>query len=617
VEKIHINIFQSKEDTKVDPLTTSWDNIVAFFTSPHETTEDKFKVTLFNFVKYKDLSEVPDYSEDWIMDPWTGKSYVRRKQVNIVENDVFVIDYDDTSSLKDVKSRFQDYEYIYYTSYRHLHDDKTEKFRFIIPFTKSVPSWREKDEYGNVVSEGEWYRIIDSLKEITGPCDLKSFDPNTIYNKPSCPKSRLHLSQSGYHKGKKLDWTQLDRSEFISSELYSNKEAYKSDIDVDCLDPDTILQTKHGPIKISDVTGKIEGVLCPNPQHNDKNGTEFVRRVEDTGNIFVHCKKCNRNYYMRRGEGPSNKEKEKHYKSQDDLIDDVLEFPDDKIYENPDDRKLVISHLEKIRRIIDKDVGHGHSMKPEVYVPTDLYLRRFKSHIIYMTEGAGKSRLVLDMAKDGNKIIFACKSWEQVEAKYQEYLKIGINNGFNVKVIRSKDAKSRRRFKTKLVRSEQEHPYTTSRILDEESIQQFIKNNPDLSPEFIRLSWQFFTSDKLPFDSIPRLENDEDVEIDNDEVYQLPPGHKIRIILTTFEQLRIHKLKNVNIPKDWLIWFDDPDIMDMVDIEPYDTSKWKELSDKDFEKNTKEINGTTYFRRNFHQSLGYSLKEYKCIYTTT
>jgi len=49
-----------------------------------------------------------------------------------------------------------------------------------------------------------------------------------------------------------------------------------------------------------------------------------------------------------------------------------------------------------------------------------------------MPEGSGKSRLVLELAKDGKKIIFACKSWEQVESKYKEYLSTGEKEGFNV-----------------------------------------------------------------------------------------------------------------------------------------------------------------------------------------
>lgn len=628
LKDIHINIFQSKEDTRVDPLETSWENIVTFFTSPHDIVEEKFDAPLFNLVKYKDLSLVPEYSENWIMDPHTYKSYVRRRQVNVLENDAFIIDYDDSISLDEAKERFKDYEYIYYTSHRHLHDGKTEKFRFIIPFTKPIPSSKEKDEYGNIINEGDWYRIADALKTLTGPCDPKSFETNTIYHKPSCPKSRIELSQSGHHQGIRLDWTQLQRTEFIKKESTFTGHDHKSKINIDYLEPDTIIQTKSGTIKLSDVTGKIEGVLCPNPAHHDTNGSEFARKVESNGNIFVYCKKCEKKFYMLRNDSPSNNETtyiteyvskraEKYAQEhrQRSFIDEVLEFPNNKIYEDPKDRDLVIQQLNDIKTTIDKDVGYTRGTKHPV--TTDLHTRKYKSHIIYMTEGAGKSRLVLDMANDNQKIIFACKSWEQVESKYSEYLQYGIKCGFNVKIVRSKDAKARLRFNTKVIRGEQKHPYAPAKILDKESIEEFIKNNTDLSPEFIRLSWNFFTTDKLSFDKIPYQQEEGPNSLFEDGLTQPLSDNNTRIILTTFEQLRIHKLKNVRIPKDWIIWFDDPDIMDVVDIEPYDTDKWEELPDDEIDKKTKEINKKRYFKRNMYQSLGYSLKDYKCIYTTT
>ena len=615
MSNIHINVFQNKEDTRVVPLKTSWENIVTFFTSPHEIVDDKFSVSLFSCVKYRDLTQIPDYSEDWIMDPVTSKSYVRRKQVNILENDCFVIDYDDTSTIKEVKERFKDYEYVLYTSHRHLYDGVTEKFRVIIPFTKPIPSWRERDEKGKVIDEGEWYKVRDSLKQLTGPCDPKSFDPNTIYNTPSCPETRKDVGFSEYHQGKTLDWTLLKKTENI---VHSNTETevyVKFDVETKEIDPDTILQTSDGDIKISEVTGKIEGVVCPNPEHNDVNGTEFVRRVEDTGNIFVHCKKCKTNFYMRRDDHPSKLETKKEYDNKDDLLEDLFEYSDEKIYEDSSDRDRVIQQLNDIKTIINDDVGYNRGGNTPVY--TDLYLRKYKSHIIYMPEGSGKSRLVVEMAKEGGKIIFGCKSWEQVESKFDEYQSFGIKLGFNVKVLRSKEAKARKRFKTKLVRSEQRHPFSGSRILDEESIQEFINNNLDLSEEFIRLSWQFFTSDKLSFESIPRHDFNSEGELYSDDISPPFSDNNTRIILTTFEQLRIHKLKETHIPKDWTIWFDDPDIMDVVDIEQYDTDRWEELPDKDHERKTIEINGKLYFRRNYKQSLGYSLKDYKCIYTTT
>ena len=111
--------------------------------------------------------------------------------------------------------RFKEYEFVYYTSYRHLYDGETEKFRLIFPFHKPIPSWIKNNEYG------EWYQVIDSLKEFSGPCDPKSFEPNTIYNLPSTPESRIDTTRSGYNKGKLLDWSEF---ELVSVEEEENKD---------------------------------------------------------------------------------------------------------------------------------------------------------------------------------------------------------------------------------------------------------------------------------------------------------------------------------------------------------------------------------------------------------
>lgn len=602
----------------VVPSEGTWDQIVQFFTSPHEIIDNKTDAKLFNFAHYKDLSQTPNSPEYWIHNNITGQCYVRRKQINLIENDCFVVDYDDTSSIGEVRERFQNFEYILYTSYRHLHDEKTEKFRVIIPFKTPIPSWREFDEYGNIADEGDWYKVKESLKQITGPCDNTSFNPNTIYNLPSCPSSRVDVSFSEHHKGEPLDWTLLEKIALKPNHSTSTLPTNQN-IDKGYLPPDTILHTKTGDIKLSEVTGTIQGILCPNPEHNDQKGSEFAKRVEHSGNIFVYCKKCNKSYFMKRDSYSTSDEKplspQQKRIQYEQLLDDLFEYPDSKIYQDPEDRELVKKELDSIKKIINEDVGYTRGAPHPVTI--DLHTRRYKSHIIYMTEGAGKSRLVLDMANDGQKIIFACKSWDQVEGKFKEYTEAGKAGDFGVKIIRSKDAKARSRFNTKVIRGEQKHPFTPAKILDEETIEAFIQNNPDLSPEFIRLSWQFFETDKLSFNEIPyQQEQGPDIFFD-DEITPSLADNNTKIILTTFEQLRIYRLKNVYIPKDWLIWFDDPDIMDVVDIEPYDTKKWEELSDEKLEKKTRDINGKTYFKRNPEQSLGYALKQYKCIYTTT
>jgi hypothetical protein len=557
--------------------------------SGHEVVEKKEDVKLFNATHYKEVDQIPDASEDWYMDS-QGFSYAKRRQVNIVEVDLLVLDYDGGTTIDEIKDRLREYEYVCYSSFCHLHDDKTHKFRVIIPFTKPIPAWKKHNRHGVAIDGGEWYQIRDSLESFVGPCDPASFNANQIYSIPSVPESRLDLAFAEHNKGKCLDWEQLEKKPFRSLDAGIDPSSGQSLVQVGQhhLEPDQILQTKNGSICVKDVTGKINGVLCP--FHPDTKPSEFIKKVEATGNVFLHCSTCNKNYYMRRDHSITSTLTAEQYKKGKDretrikpnrvyTADEILEFDYEGVYYDGEDRRRVLKQLKDIQDKIQLDKGYD----------TGGGKRIFKSHILYMPEGSGKSRLVLDMAKAGEKIIFACKSWEQIENKYD----------------------------SKVIRKDTSRPFSTGRILDKETIESFIKNNPDLSPDFIRLSWQFFSSDRLSFETIPHPEFDEDGNVVSEDMSAPLADVDTRIIFTTFEQLRIHRLRNTFIPSDWIIWFDDPDITDVIDIDPYDIDKWGELPDQRLDKETREINGKRYFKRNYNQSLGYSLRTHKCVYTTT
>lgn len=618
---MQLNVFFRKTDNKIKPVETTWDDIIVLFTAEHQTFPEKHQAKLFNAAEYLPPSEIPEDSDNLVEDKDTGETHTARRQVNLIQNHILVLDYDSDVTLEETLRRFKKYELVYYTSHSHMADDITHKFRVLIPFHKPVPSHKKS------TSVGDWYGIIEPLKEFAGPgCDPKSFDPNQIYEMPSAPQERMHLAQSGHNKGTNLDWKEFEQTNVEPvSRGYSAGKGASVPSSGQHLDPDQILETDQGPIRVKDIVGKIDGVVCP--FHNDKKGSEFVRKVESTENIFLFCKKCDCKYYMQEHEADSRRETTENPKKltkkqkkidQDKRKLDALHaegiFDFDVVYKDAEDRSQVKEQLREIQKEIESD--DGWKFVPENKDSHIKYVKNYASHIIYMPEGTGKSRLVIDIAKKGRNIIFACKSWEQAESKFKEYSKAGEEHGFKVDIVRSKDAKARRRFNTKVVRSPQRTPYRPGYIDDEASLDEFIKNNPDLSEEFIRLSWAFFTTDELSFESIPFRQLDENMN-EVDDLLAPMFGSDTRVIVTSFEQLRIHRLKNVFIPPDWTIWFDDPDINDVIDIDPYDLEKWKELSGEKLPTDTKVINGKHYFLRDSRQSLGYPLVKYKCIYTTT
>lgn len=465
VKDIHINLFRGRKDSRVLCLPTSWKNFVGFLTSGHEVVENKGDAKLFNAVKYKSVDQIPEHSEHLYQEVQTGATYARRRLINIESVNLLILDYDDSISIDEAKERFKEYEYVCYSSFRHLYDDKTHKFRFIIPLTKPIPAWITYNEHGVAVDGGEWYQIRSELESFAGPCDPASFNPNQIYEMPCVPISRIEKSFSEYNKGKYLNWELFERIPFLK---YDTDQSIKHGTSIvessdEYLSPDYVVQTKKGEIRLGDVTGKINGVLCPSPTHNDRNPTEFVKKVESTGNIFIYCSKCRKKYYMRRNADFAKiipPRKSKNTSSSQTIIkseriytaDDLLEFDYEGEYFDAQDRTRVLKQLRDIQDKIQQDKG----------IDLGNGKRRYKSHILYMPEGSGKSRLVIDMAKAGNKIIFACKSWEQIESKYYEYYRAGIKEGFNVKVVRSKDAKARKRFGSKVVRGNPSGPFSTT-----------------------------------------------------------------------------------------------------------------------------------------------------------
>ena len=68
-------MFMSRTDNQVRPLPTTWENIVGLFTFGHEVVENKEDVNLFNTAHYKEVNQVPDYSEDLYEDLLTGRCF--------------------------------------------------------------------------------------------------------------------------------------------------------------------------------------------------------------------------------------------------------------------------------------------------------------------------------------------------------------------------------------------------------------------------------------------------------------------------------------------------------------------------------------------------------------
>lgn len=203
---IRTNKFNNPYDNLVKSLGDfTWSEIRDFFTC-HEEAANKDQVALFNMVRYRENDL--EWKEGLPLDdqleflPDTGEVVSLRRNINILQVDALVLDYDGGITLDELKHRFRDYEYLGYTSYNHLKDGSTHKCRLIFPLSCPIPVNAKID------SLPTYEDLKVPLGEFAGPCDPVVFKPNQMYFIPATHPDRMTLAVTWVNRGKILDWTQ-------------------------------------------------------------------------------------------------------------------------------------------------------------------------------------------------------------------------------------------------------------------------------------------------------------------------------------------------------------------------------------------------------------------------
>ena len=185
----------------------------------------------------------------------------------------------------------------------------------------------------------------------------------------------------------------------------------------------------------------------------------------------------------------------------DDQEDELLVF--DKVWMSHDDRTEINNILSSIKKKIISDTGRQKVSSRQL---TGKKLRyKFKSHILYLPEGSGKSQLALNFLSDPpteyfsgkgdlyrNQIIFACKSWKQVIEQHASFEPKLNALGRKAKIAWSFDGAVQRRFKVK-VRRTGGGTFRPGDVESEETVQDIVGANSHLSEKFIRLSLAFLS----------------------------------------------------------------------------------------------------------------------------
>lgn len=635
MSEIRFNFFNSKSDNRVQDADITWEELVGLLSTGHQPLPDKFSAPAFNAVRYIDLNTALHQKSGFNTDHDSGRPFVQRLRENILEVNALVLDYDDTLSIAEAMQRFKDYEYVGYTSWGHMETKGVEKFRLVIRLTKPIPA--------RIGKRNDWQEITAAIRHFAGPCDPKCLNPNQIYFIPTTHSSRIRHASVWHNKGGALDWEAFEKSQSVAdtasgevglSGVVKGKQSGRY------LLPDTLLHTAKGEIRVGDVKGKIQRVFCP--FHDDKNGTEFVKRVSESGNIFLYCRRCDESFYMRQDQEDGGKLNTtatgkvldpEIASTRIPTLEEWFEGVVDDKYQNADvDRAK--KQLEQIKRNILTDDA-----------------ARQKSHIVYMPEGAGKSRLALQFVLEGHKVVFACKSWEQVFEKHAAFNKEILPHGMRAEIAFSREGRIKKRFKVDVIRDLSRDSFTPGDIQKEETLKLIEHAHPKLNPAFIRLCWEFFSMDEERFrqiaDEADRIEKSAlgritaiektritqeralndffsgdtnpvyPDHIDNEESGEDEMFLHSRMVLTTFAQLRLIASKHDRIPRDWIVWFDDPGAEDVIDISPFKARRGSDPTLEEAVKGTRIVDNVRYDLRRPEQSLGYAVRQHRCVYTTT
>lgn len=598
-----ITLFKSKFEPVSGVSELTWDEVIDLFSQPHNPVIDKLSQPGFSATLFKTPDQVISDGEFGnIEEVLTEDQSVRRKQRNAVQVDMFIADYDGTMTLDEAKDRFKDYEYIGYTSYGHLKDGKTHKFRLIFPLIKPIPAFRRVDQQGRDVDRGIYYDLSEAILAFAPGVDPACKNGVQLFFPPSAPPERVSLAESWHNNGVLLDWTQWKTNEQYDTETGNPLSPRTATGRINRrLEPDQEFRYSRGVIAAKDVQKRIQKVVCP--FHADNKGSEFITR-HDSGVVSFTCKKC----------GTFALPPEKIHAGDDDDLP-LIEF--DKVWMEGNDRAAMLKILQGIKQDILKDTGLASPRQRDKGKKLNY---QFKSHILYLPEGSGKSQLALEFLKDPpgkyflhspecyrHQIIFACRSWAQVMEQYSSFLPKLKAIGRTARIAWSFDGLIQRRFKVK-VRRGQSGAFQPGDVKVEETITEIIETHPNLDEKFIRLSWNFLLEvDGFRSMATPDVLSIERVDGETETDNAVPPA----IIFTTYTQLRLFEVKGDSIPKNWIIWFDDPDIHELIDIKPAPPPTPRTKKEK------LEIDGTRYDSRPEELSLGLPLKDHRCIYTTT
>lgn len=234
--------------TEEASLDLPWNELCEMF-SEHQVAETKEDVPLFIAASFNTKS---GYT------PVNNGTAPARMSVNVQTINCIVLDYDGGANMADTITSLDGIKHLGYTSYSHLKDGATEKFRVVIPLSEPCPI-------------GEWNQRKHDILNLFPGTDESTINISRAFYIPSCPANLEPHKFVWNLDGDLFDWHVLEAKPV---------QPEPTPIDLSGLVDDgvgpVVWETfdmvqffKDSGLYISSASHGKHNVVCPNRQHKD------------------------------------------------------------------------------------------------------------------------------------------------------------------------------------------------------------------------------------------------------------------------------------------------------------------------------------------------------------
>lgn len=420
-----ITYFASKYDNIVEQRDyLTWHEIIDLF-SEHRKVKEKNDIG-FTMAKYKHPGPgVKEAKVPGSTDGSTIPNSVGRYHDNIESINSIVVDYDSGISIKEVRQLLTNVKHLGYTSFSHLQDGETAKFRVIIPLKSPV-------------SEEFWKLRIQGLLQYFSRCDLTTFSVGRIFYMPCTALDEDRPVEFWHEEGEYFDFDVIPITVIPVFEPkplpLTSKDATGRVIRGTLNALQLFTQEGLNPVLSDAAEGKYK-VTCPNYQTHtkqDKTGTVIWSGVPGKRDGF-HCahSSCKGKWFT---DLFTQEKLDEYCEREVDGLGFVKSAPKSIIEVDVNDGTVDVT-LPDTRKFSKISPQDERRMRLKGFVKRCLS-RTLTHHVLRTPEGYGKSTVIVDeLLHQKKKIIFCCSSNAQANEKVKSFGILGAKRAWSTSAL--------------------------------------------------------------------------------------------------------------------------------------------------------------------------------------